>query len=43
LVEPAGRYSKAARKGLLAHKQVSQAYYNECLEVCRRNIAGGTA
>jgi hypothetical protein len=43
LAEPSGRNSRAARKGLLASKRVSLAYYTECLAACRRNRAGGAA
>ena len=43
LVEPSGHYSRAARKGLLANKRISLAYYNECLEACRRIEEGSAA
>jgi hypothetical protein len=42
-VEPAGLYSRAARKGLLASKRISLAHYNECLAACRREAEGGAA
>jgi hypothetical protein len=43
LVESSGFHSRKTRKGLLASKRISLAYYNECLEACRWNEAGGAA
>jgi hypothetical protein len=43
LAEPSGRHGRAARKGLLASKRTSLAYYAECLEACRRIEEGGAA
>jgi hypothetical protein len=40
---PSGARGRAARKGLLASKRVSLAYYNECRAACLRNVEGGAA
>jgi hypothetical protein len=43
LAEPSGTRGRAARKGLLASKRISLAYYNECQASCRRNVKDVTA
>ncbi|MDR1176019.1 MAG: hypothetical protein LBK83_11190 [Treponema sp.] len=43
LAEPSGCHSRAARKGLLVSKRVTLAYYNECLEECRAQLAAADA
>jgi hypothetical protein len=39
LDEPSGFYSKAAREGGLVKKRISRAYYSECLEECKAQLA----
>ena len=36
LIEPAGKKSRAARKGLMAYKRISKAQYDKSLESCRQ-------
>jgi hypothetical protein len=43
LAEPSSLHNRAARKGLLVSKRVSLAYYNECLEECKAQIAAENA
>jgi hypothetical protein len=43
LVESSAPYSRKTRKGLLVNKRISLDYYYECLEGCKKNIAGGAA
>jgi hypothetical protein len=43
LDDPSGFYTRAARKGLLVKKRISQAWYKENLEKCKAQIAAEDA
>jgi hypothetical protein len=43
LTEPAGRRSRAARKGLLTSRRVSLTHFTECLAACRQALERRTA